>query len=287
MSSSSKKLGMVLIAMLALAGFSAANAEPGDCDGTGVANVSDAVYLIQYLFNNGPAPVSYSDCECDGLQGVNYGDYVHLMYFIWEEGEDPVPYPGSDYPQASHVKLFFNKQVDFSADPIVDQIQIEIVVPDGFNVYDLVLPFSFLAGAGQTDISVSSIDFTGTVSDPGSLNSWIYNLEEKFILHGNLPWGTPAIPAGASGLLCTVTFTQDGPTAGPNDLRLCSRQPQWPILLARPDYNGTDGIRVYYPEFIRAPYGDCNTDQTVNVSDAVYIINYVFVGGPVPGNNEP
>ena len=30
--------------------------------------------------------------------------------------------------------------------------------------------------------------------------------------------------------------------------------------------------------------GDANSDGTVNVSDAVYIINYVFVGGPVPIN---
>jgi len=34
--------------------------------------------------------------------------------------------------------------------------------------------------------------------------------------------------------------------------------------------------------------GDANTDATVNVSDAVYIINYVFVSGsPPPGNCSP
>jgi hypothetical protein len=29
--------------------------------------------------------------------------------------------------------------------------------------------------------------------------------------------------------------------------------------------------------------GDANSDETLNVSDAVYIINYVFKGGPAPG----
>jgi hypothetical protein len=33
--------------------------------------------------------------------------------------------------------------------------------------------------------------------------------------------------------------------------------------------------------------GDANTDGAVNVSDAVYIINYVFVGGGPPGNCSP
>ena len=283
MSSNSKKLGMALIAIFMLAGFSMVNAQPGDCNGDAATDIDDAIYLTQYLFNNGPAPVSYSDCECDGLQGVNYGDLVQLIHALFY-GAGLFPYPGSDYPQASHVKLFFNKQV---AMPFVDQIRIEIDVPAGFNISNFVLPFSFLAEAGQTDISVSNIDFTGTVGDPAGLIAAIHNPEEKFMVYDDITVTTPAIPAGASGLLCTVTFTQDGPTADPNDLRLCTRMMHWPMLFARPDYNGTDGIRVYYPEFIRAYYGDCNTDQTVNVSDAVYIINFVFVGGPVPGNNEP
>jgi hypothetical protein len=33
--------------------------------------------------------------------------------------------------------------------------------------------------------------------------------------------------------------------------------------------------------------GDANSDGTVNVSDAVYIINYVFVGGGAPGDCNP
>jgi hypothetical protein len=33
--------------------------------------------------------------------------------------------------------------------------------------------------------------------------------------------------------------------------------------------------------------GDANGDETVNVSDAVYIISYVFVGGGAPGDCAP
>lgn len=33
--------------------------------------------------------------------------------------------------------------------------------------------------------------------------------------------------------------------------------------------------------------GDANGDGSINVSDAVYIINYVFVGGASPGNCSP
>jgi hypothetical protein len=45
---------------------------------------------------------------------------------------------------------------------------------------------------------------------------------------------------------------------------------------------------VFTGGFAPDPYstGDCNCDTSVNVSDAVYIINYVFVGGNVPCDTD-
>ena len=31
--------------------------------------------------------------------------------------------------------------------------------------------------------------------------------------------------------------------------------------------------------------GDANCDGSLNVSDAVYLINFIFVGGPPPGSD--
>ncbi|MBD3218191.1 MAG: hypothetical protein GF310_07935, partial [candidate division Zixibacteria bacterium] len=33
--------------------------------------------------------------------------------------------------------------------------------------------------------------------------------------------------------------------------------------------------------------GDANGDGAVNVSDAVWVINYVFIGGAAPGDCSP
>jgi Bacterial Ig-like domain (group 1)/Dockerin type I domain/von Willebrand factor type A domain len=46
----------------------------------------------------------------------------------------------------------------------------------------------------------------------------------------------------------------------------------------------SSGEFSYFSDLETPPYecGDANTDFAVNVSDAVYIINYVFVGGPAP-----
>lgn len=287
MFSKSQKYGMAFLALLMVVSFATANSQPGDCNGDGVVDIPDATMLVHYLFSNGPPVTDFTDCDCDGFQGLNYADLIQLILGIYAGGT-LYAYPGEDFLQTSNVKLFFNKQVDFSANPPVDEIEIHIDVPVGFDIYCLILPFSFMAETGQTDISVSNVDFTGSVAGVNMLSADIRNPEEMFILiDDNLMYVTPVIMGGSRGLLCTVIFTQDGPLAGPNDLRLHSKMHRWPMLITRPEYNGTNGIRMFLPEFIRAPYGDCNSDQTVNVSDAVYIINYVFVGGPVPGNKEP
>ncbi len=57
--------------------------------------------------------------------------------------------------------------------------------------------------------------------------------------------------------------------------------------------NVSDAVRIINYVFVggEAPLplacGDANGDGTVNVSDAVRIINYVFVGGDAPGDCAP
>ncbi|MFH2056665.1 MAG: dockerin type I domain-containing protein, partial [bacterium] len=61
----------------------------GDADGSGGVNISDAVYLIQYIFVGGPAPDPYvaGDANCDGP--VNMTDVVYLIQYIFASGAPP------------------------------------------------------------------------------------------------------------------------------------------------------------------------------------------------------
>jgi hypothetical protein len=64
---------------------------PGDADGNGVVNVSDAVYLICYIFSDGPPPVPYAVCsgdvDCSCI--VNVTDAVYEISYIFGGGEMP------------------------------------------------------------------------------------------------------------------------------------------------------------------------------------------------------
>ena len=61
----------------------------GDCNGDGAINVSDVVYLINYLFNetSPPDPLEVGDVNCDGK--VDVVDVVYLINYLFGEGPSP------------------------------------------------------------------------------------------------------------------------------------------------------------------------------------------------------
>jgi len=64
-------------------------ASRGDANGDGVINVTDVVYLINYLFIGGPEPIPMEagDLNCDGL--INVSDVVYLINYLYIGGPPP------------------------------------------------------------------------------------------------------------------------------------------------------------------------------------------------------
>jgi len=67
--------------------------ECGDADHSGGIDISDAVFLIQFIFQGGPAP---DDCnyqfgygDADGSGGVDISDAVYLIQYIFQGGPAP------------------------------------------------------------------------------------------------------------------------------------------------------------------------------------------------------
>ncbi len=61
----------------------------GDANGSGTVNISDAVYLISYIFSGGlaPSPLLAGDANCSG--SVNISDAVYLIAYIFSGGAAP------------------------------------------------------------------------------------------------------------------------------------------------------------------------------------------------------
>jgi hypothetical protein len=61
----------------------------GDADASGAVAVSDAVYLINYIFAGGPAPkpLGAGDSDCSGLLSIT--DAVYIINYIFAGGPTP------------------------------------------------------------------------------------------------------------------------------------------------------------------------------------------------------
>jgi hypothetical protein len=61
----------------------------GDADNSGAIDISDAVYIVSYIFIDGPAPVPLEagDSNCDGACDIS--DVVYLLAFIFQGGTAP------------------------------------------------------------------------------------------------------------------------------------------------------------------------------------------------------
>lgn len=61
----------------------------GDADNSGTWTISDAVFLIKYIFTSGPAPVHLSYGDADGSESITISDAVYLINFIFNQGPEP------------------------------------------------------------------------------------------------------------------------------------------------------------------------------------------------------
>jgi len=61
----------------------------GDANADGKVSISDVVYIINYLFRGGPAPVplQVADCNCDTQ--VSVADVVYLINYLFRGGPKP------------------------------------------------------------------------------------------------------------------------------------------------------------------------------------------------------
>jgi len=63
---------------------------PGDANGDGEVNVGDAVYIVNYIFKGGPAPLIMNWGDANGDCVINVGDAVYLVNYIFKGSAAPV-----------------------------------------------------------------------------------------------------------------------------------------------------------------------------------------------------
>jgi hypothetical protein len=63
---------------------------PGDVDLSEGIDIADLVYMVDWMFSGGPAPVAYDAAQMDGLGEVDISDLVYIVDYMFNDGPPPV-----------------------------------------------------------------------------------------------------------------------------------------------------------------------------------------------------
>jgi hypothetical protein len=266
----------------------------GDCDGNGTGGaIADFVYLTEYLFLNGPSPPNPSTCDCDNFPGVNYGDIWQLAMHVQDPSFRLYGSPGADYMMVTPpVKFLVVGSPDGVTVTEAAILSKEYTSGTTYTVDCMLLVLSFAARPSEADLNCTGIDFTGSAAtnltsnyDNVSKTLWIWNTE------------TPVMGAWDHwDLVATAHFVLD-PAGSPGhgvELVPGVSDARRPIVLLNAAYAHADplGERVGYAEVVPAEnsamkyIGDADCSGGVDIDDVVYIIAYIFSGGPPPGDSN-
>lgn len=260
-----------------------AMAVTGDVNGDGMAyTLSDLNYLLNYLFENGPAPPNPVDAEVDHTAGINVGDALQMAGVIQH---DCVPIPE---PYIGHVPSFSNIEFTFpvitsgGTDPF--SVTLDLIDNPGPDLYGgIVIAFSYQHEPGHVGVDLDGVDFTGSIvpSEWGT-QAYIDNVNKRALLLLSASSSSFPLSSGTTGPVATLTFTRtENPSGDVTYLRPTVFPPTHsPMLIAY--YCAGPAERMLIPKLVFGKNGDVNCDGIVNEGDIIFLLNYLYFGGSAP-----
>ncbi len=204
---------------------------------------------------------------------TNPGTYDVSLFASGPGGQSTDVLPGFVVVHADTVE--FQGFTGSAADPLICDVRLKNFAP----IATLRLPVSY---AGNMDISLDSISLVGSRAQDFSSVSLISDDDAnlRFVIH--CTDNSDGIPAG-DGILFRMFLRYDvsPPQIGANAIDTTSYLSY--------HMTTTTSLGSYKPAIIVGSLnieggkrGDANRDTMINISDAVYLLNYIFSGGPQP-----
>lgn len=293
----------------------------GDVNTDGRVSVSDALMLRRWLFNGDRSPSCHHAADFDDSGNLNIADTIRLLNYLILGGDPPAaPYPdlgldttGNEYPWGCES---YSVVEPLSTDDTVrilpvegapgEEVRIPILVSNSIEVeafqfvvrYDAeiidVLPFNtqeYDHWAGTYYEGGTEIGYMAIVPHPEEgmfVVGWVPSLIETGF---ELPPGEDVavlnayalirsdVPPGTTTLL-EPTNGRDGEGFGPAGLRNeLTHRGEARFVSVEPRLEGGIMKIVVDQVFFR---GDSNRDGELDLSDAVYSLDFLFTGGPRP-----
>jgi hypothetical protein len=243
-----------------------------------LTDIRDVYSLRDYIFYEGTL------CNCGDYSPAYYND-PGIPDTVWIESD--TLYVG--HPDTIDVGIINDETLRGFALAIEWDGSAHFTDPYNYGIYDHYWPAERLLTAGEYDFYLESYDCAFSIdytdADTLSAATWAWGVPE---------WSPPPVLSPGSGAVMHMVFVPETP--GEVSMRLVN----WNVysydfaltrggeslLLAEDNAGIVPVVRGGHLVVLQYLCGDANGDLMVNVSDAVHIINYVFVGGAAPDPME-
>jgi 5-hydroxyisourate hydrolase-like protein (transthyretin family) len=156
----------------------------GDVNDDGYVNISDIVYLINYLYHGGPEPVPFllaGDVNCDG--SVNISDIVYLINYLYQGGPAPqdccpdpasridlpnhalsvATMPADGVPVATITSVYdgVNTTIEINSEVDLLGVQLDVACNDEASIVGLPLEMQLYSSQSSGKVTVGLLDLSG------------------------------------------------------------------------------------------------------------------------------
>ena len=158
---------------------------PGDVNADSTVDITDVAYLINYLFQSGPAPVVINSADANGSCDIDITDVLYLINYLFQDGPAPV-YGCVGFG-------FLAKAIE-----LLKKAKIDVTYQDGTTTILLDSPIELLSL--QLELSCASqIEPVNLIGDELEL---VYGHKDEVLRIGLFdPEGSETIPAGKHQLI--------------------------------------------------------------------------------------
>ncbi len=272
----------------------------GDSDGDGELTIHDVVYLLDYMFQYGPAPQPLSSGNADGCQSINMSDVISLAYSL----VDSCSKPNSCESTTDCRQVVAGNQVRLGC-PVTkvvvdgDSVAVPVYIS---NTVDLAA-FSVGFQCRSADVRITSVTKGPDVPSDWQFR-WKYAHENGRVLLGAADiFALGTLPAlGTNYWVATLWLAVPAGTAAQcADLDTAYVAPSGEMMFTQACTHGTGTVTIV-PEYVDCgeedvivggtacpplyPCGDFDLDGGVYISDVVFILEHIFWGGPAPADSS-